>query len=182
MSKYKYPYIKGGKSMVAAVLGASNWISRGGGFNRAVSYYADKYGVDEDELAANIRARQAAGQRGKKSATAGRKFKWFIVCETVWSEANSETLYQDPLVLKGLTKDTVTNRFTDHDYYRTMRNDYGGVYAPSFDHVAIAEFDTRAEAEAALEHWKEYAEQLEAAKSEKAYQALMNSQKLYGGD
>ena len=47
MGEYKYPYIKGGKAMVAAVLGACSYIRETGYFNRAVTYYANKYNVSE---------------------------------------------------------------------------------------------------------------------------------------
>lgn len=47
---YKYPFIKGGKAMVAAVLGACSYIRETGYFNKAVRYYSEKYDVDPDEL------------------------------------------------------------------------------------------------------------------------------------
>jgi hypothetical protein len=71
---YKYPYIKGGKQMVAAVLGACKMISDTGYFNKAVSYYSEKYDVDKEELAKNIRARQAAGQKGRTC-----KYRYYAV-------------------------------------------------------------------------------------------------------
>lgn len=156
MSDYKYPLIKGGKAMVAATLGACSWIRTSGNFNRAISYYANKYGVDRDELEANVRARQAAGQKGRKPATKGRTFKWFLVCEVSWSDAAPEKNYCDPQVLKGLSKKTVERRFVDQDWKKSAMNDYGGSYAPVFHHEAIAEFDSEADALNALPNWQEY--------------------------
>ena len=69
--KYKYPYIAD-PDMYKAVMGACSWIRKDGYFNKAVSYYSRYYGVDADELAAEIRKRQAAGQRGKT-------YSWFVV-------------------------------------------------------------------------------------------------------
>lgn len=68
-----YPYIKD-KNMYAAVMGACSYIRDTGYFHKAVSYYADKYKVDEKELEREIRKRQAAGQKGKT-----RKYKYFVV-------------------------------------------------------------------------------------------------------
>lgn len=70
---YKYPYISD-KKMYAAVMGACSYIRDKGYFNKAVSYYANKYGVDPDELAEEIRKRQGAGQKGKT-----RKYKYYLV-------------------------------------------------------------------------------------------------------
>ena len=151
----KYPYIPD-KRMFAAVMGACSYIRETGYFNKAVSYYADKYSVDEKELAAHIRARQAAGQKGRTSASKGRKYKWFIVCEAVSSEAYPEPTYNSPKIVRGLTPENVERRYTDHDFYRTMKADYGGVYAEQYDHVVIASFDTKEEAEKYLPHWRHF--------------------------
>lgn len=70
---YKYPYIAD-KKMYAAVMGACSYIRETGYFNKAVSYYADKYGVDAAELEAHIRQRQGAGQKGKT-----RKYKYYVI-------------------------------------------------------------------------------------------------------
>lgn len=74
----RYPYISD-KKMYAAVMGACSYIRDKGYFNKAVSYYADKYGVDPDELAKEIRKRQGAGQKGKT-----RKYKYYLVVG--WSD------------------------------------------------------------------------------------------------
>ena len=70
---YKYPYIAD-KKMYAAVMGACSYIRDTGYFNKAVSYYADKYGVDAAELEAHIRKRQGAGQKGKT-----RQYKYYVI-------------------------------------------------------------------------------------------------------
>lgn len=152
MSNYKYPYIPD-KRMYAAVMGACSWIRDSGCFNKAVRYYADKYNVDEEELAMHIRARQAAGQKGKTAASKGRKYKYFLVCETVWCEANGETQYYNPAVVKGLTAKSVVKRYSEHDWNMTVRRDYGGVYAPEYGHEVIGEYATQAEAEEALRQY-----------------------------
>ena len=151
----KYPYIPN-KRMFAAVMGACSYIRETGYFNKAVSYYADKYSVDEKELASHIRARQAAGQKGRTSASKGRKYKWFFVCETIFTDADPVPDYHYPEIVRGLTPQTVERRYSDHDFIRTMREDYGGNYAPSYDHVVIASFNTKEEAEKNLPHWKHF--------------------------
>ncbi len=140
--------------MFAAVMGACSYIRETGYFNKAVSFYADKYGVDEKELARHIRERQAAGQKGRKSASKGRKYKWFFVCKTISTDADPVPVYQYPEIVRGLTPETVKRRYTEHDFIRTMREDYGGNYAPNYHHVVIAAFDTKEEAENNLPHWR----------------------------
>ena len=148
----KYPYIED-KRMYAAVMGACSWIRESGKFNRAVRYFAKKYGVDEEELAAQIRARQGAGQKGKTSVTKGKRYRYFLVSRTVWTEANGEKYFNRPEVLRGLTAETVLRRFAEADEKETARLDYGGAYAPEIDHVVCGEYETRAEAEEALSVW-----------------------------
>ena len=161
----KYPYIPD-KKMYAAVMGACSYIRETGYFNKAVSYYADKYNVNEEELAQHIRARQSAGQKGRESKTKGKKYKYFIVCEAQKCDADGEPYYFHPMILRGLSESTVTERFFEHDLfehdrYRTIQADYGGAYAPYFYHVVIASFNTKAEAEKALPQWKEIAKKQE---------------------
>lgn len=147
---YKYPYIAD-KRMYAAVMGACSYIRETGYFNKAVRYYADKYNVDEDEVAQEIRKRQSAGQKGKKPASKSRKYKYFIVVKSVggWGE---EYRVSEPQILKGLNKSTVLRRFNYEDS-QLQGDDYDIIYS----HWAIAEFDTKTEAEKAFPDWKHYA-------------------------
>ena len=73
--EYRYPYIKD-RDMYAAVMGACSYIRETGYFNKAVSYYARKFGVDRDELEKEIRKRQGAGQKLKNK---GRKYEWVLI-------------------------------------------------------------------------------------------------------
>lgn len=164
MADYKYPYIKGGKAMVAAVLGACSYIRKTGYFNKAVKYYANKYNVDEEELAANIRERQGAGQKGKKSKSQGRKYHWFIVCEQSWSDAEGYSDYYRPQILKGLSEKTIKSRFCESDNKRTMREDTGSSYSPVYNHIVIAEFDSEEQAREAFPKWEELAKEHENKK------------------
>jgi len=149
MSAYKYPYIAD-KEMYAAVMGACSWIREKGYFNKAVDYYAKKYGVDKTELAKHIRERQSVGQKGKTAHNKGKKYKWFIVARTCWTDASGETEYSDFEILKGLSGKSVVRRYSEADWKYTVRMDYGGSYAPVIGHKAIAEFETEEEAEKAL--------------------------------
>lgn len=71
----KLPYIPD-KDLYAAVMGACSWIRESGYFNKATSYYADKYDVDVEEVRRYVRIAQG---RGQKAANAKRKFKWYAV-------------------------------------------------------------------------------------------------------
>lgn len=151
---YKYPYIAD-KRMYAAVMSACKYIRETGCFNMAVRYNAEKFGVDAVELEKEIRKRQSAGQTGKRSRSFGKKYRYFIVVEQVHTDA-SGYVYNDPIILKGLSRESVEKRFSDLDWKRTIRADYGGSYAPVYDHIAIADFDTEEGAKAALPKWKDY--------------------------
>lgn len=63
MSDYKYPYIP--KKYFKPVMFACKLIRENGYFNKAVQTAANYYGVDADEVAKHVRARQGAGQKGK---------------------------------------------------------------------------------------------------------------------
>lgn len=153
MANYKYPYIP--HEYYAAVMFACKMIKEKGYKNKAISTAASYYGVDEDEVRKHVEARAAAGQRGKKSPAAGKKYKYFIVGEFYGNDANG--LNKNPSsirICKGLTKDTVERRFTDADFEFDKRNDYGGSYAPYRLHSVLGEYQTLAEAEQAAKKIK----------------------------
>lgn len=135
---YKYPYIAD-KKMYAAVMGACKWIRESGYFNKAVSYYADRFGVDEDELAKHIRARQGAGQKGKKRGT----YKWFIVLTWESCDADGEGHLVDIDIRKALN-----NKNAKHSWRSYNRaNDYGGNYSAfRFDDI-YGEYESKEMAE-----------------------------------
>lgn len=63
MSGHKYPYIP--KKYYKPVMFACKMIRETGYFNKAINTAARYYGVDADEVAKHVRARQGAGQKGK---------------------------------------------------------------------------------------------------------------------
>ena len=95
MSENKYPYIP--RDYYPAVIQASKMIRKTGWFNKAVSYYAQKYDLDETKLAFHIRKRQGAGQKGKK-ITNPRK----VTDENNvnWINISNNLLYPDSYVAK----------------------------------------------------------------------------------
>ena len=99
--KYKYPYIAD-PDMYKAVMGACSWIRKDGYFNKSVSYYSRYYGVDADELAAEIRKRQAAGQRGKS-----RPMYWWVAYPFYYNGDWGEYDYCPPVVVKGASESNV---------------------------------------------------------------------------
>lgn len=146
MSKYKYPFIAD-KKMYAAVMGACQMICDTGWFNKATGYYADKYGVDEEELKKHIRARQVAG----KKISAKRKYYYFAVEYSMGCE-RSGTDYFVPecaryTVKRGTSADNVRLSLCarDKDY-----NEYADVHW--FGRVVPCE--TLAEATKKVEEWR----------------------------
>lgn len=73
----KLPYIPN-KNLYAAVMGACSYIRETGYFNKAITYYADKYNVDANEVKKYVRIAQGNGQR-IASQKANKKFKWYAV-------------------------------------------------------------------------------------------------------
>lgn len=63
MVEQKYPYIP--KKYFKPVIFACKLIRENGYFNKAIQTAANYYGVDADEVAKHVRARQGAGQKGK---------------------------------------------------------------------------------------------------------------------
>ena len=148
MGEYKYPFIKGGKAMVAATLGACSYIRDTGYFNKAISYYADKYNVDPKKLEENVRARQAAGQRASK---AKRVYHWFAVEYSMGNERNG-CAYFEPLeaqytTARGVSADTVQKRLSAHD-------DYISEYAPCHWFGRVIACDNEQSAKDLVEQWK----------------------------
>lgn len=145
MSEHKYPYVAD-KNMYAAVMSACRYIRKTGYFNKAVSYNAQWYGVDPDELAKEIRKRQAVGQ---KKSTAKRQYKYFLVLSVTESKEGSARSINDIEVVRGISKESVGRRYLDSDFRRTRAADYGGYYAPYYYHDVVGEYDTKEEAEMA---------------------------------
>ncbi len=69
----KLPYIKD-KPLYAAVMGACSYVRETGYFNKATSYYANKYNVDVEDVRKYVRIAQGNGQRGST-----RKYKWYVI-------------------------------------------------------------------------------------------------------
>ena len=148
MNGYKYPYIKGGKDMVAATLGACSWIRKDGYFNKAISYYARKYGVDEEQLAANVRARQGAGQKAANKKQT-RHYRYFAVEYSMGNEADPyfDEYYARYCVKKGLSVESVQKAIG--------KNDDWADYRASWHYFGRIEgFDTEEEAKAKIAEWR----------------------------
>lgn len=64
MTYIKYPYIPN-KKLYAAVMCACSYIRETGYFNKACEYAADKYGVDAEDVASEVRKRQSVGRKNK---------------------------------------------------------------------------------------------------------------------
>jgi len=139
MPNYKYPYVP--KDYYPAVMFACKMIRDNGYFNKAISTAADYYGVDELELERHVRARQGAGQKGKKRGS----MKWFAVIEFHGTDAGGEHRSKQ-FAVRGKSCSTVERRFFKQDMDYNRRNDYGGSYAPYVTHNVFGPFDTESEA------------------------------------
>lgn len=147
---YKYPFIPD-KRMYAAVMGACSYIRDTGYFNKAISYYAHKYGVNESELEKHVRARQGAGQKAANKSKPKRVYKWFAVEYSMGNERNG-ACYFEPLeaqycVARGIRADTVKDRLSKHD-------DYMSEYSPVHWFGRVEECETEEAAYQRISEWK----------------------------
>lgn len=76
----KYPFIP--REYYPAVMFAAKIVREDGTFNRAVEIASEYYGVDPEEVEKHLRARQAAGQKGKKRGS----FSWYVIPYAVYEE------------------------------------------------------------------------------------------------
>ena len=131
--KCRYPYIAD-KEMYAAVMGACSMIREMGYFHKAVSYYASRYGVDEDELAAHIRARQGVGQHGKQRG-AYKNFRYAGRYDVFYKE-NADT----PTTPFDMTLKALNERNARSSLYKKLL----GPFDP-YDYNVEIEFDIEGE-------------------------------------
>ena len=148
MADYKYPYIP--REYYPATMFACKLIHEHGTFNRAIEAAADYYNVDESTLAKHVRARQAAGQKGKKGVTAGKKLKWWFIPryqndphEMCWEVA--------PIVKRGYSKKSIFNTL--------VRNSKTTIWSERFYSYgdAVGPYDTKEDAiKAGRQYMKEH--------------------------
>lgn len=140
MKRHKYPYIP--RDYYPAVMFACRIIRESGNFNRAIRASASYYGVDATLLADHVRKRQGAGQSGRRRGS----YRWFVVRTQSWSEGSGygTSSYE---VVKGLSVDSVSRRFSNRNHRMTVANDYGGAYAPCWSSEVFGPYPTEGEAE-----------------------------------
>ena len=146
----KLPYIPD-KKLYAAVMGACSWIRESGFFNKATNYYADKYGVDADEVKKYVRLAQSNGQKAKAKQAPKKKYYWFAVEFSMGNERNGcnyfEESYADYDVRKGLTADSVCRTISKHD-------DYMSEYEPVHYFGRVERFESKEKAVECVRKWK----------------------------
>ncbi len=142
----KLPYIPN-KRLYAAVMGACSYIRETGYFNKATSYYADKYNVDVDDVRKYVRIAQSNGQKN----AAKRKYHWFAVEFSMGNERNGgcyfEPIYAQCAVKKGVTVESVHRSMSKND-------DYIDEYAPCHWFGRTEQFETKEDAENAISRWR----------------------------
>ena len=147
----KLPYIPN-KKLYAAVMGACSYIRSTGYFNKAISYYADKYDVDEDDIAYYVRIAQSRGQKVSNAKKPARHYLWFAVEYSLGNERNGGAYFDASdaqyAVKKGISAETVQSRMS-------ARDDYKSEYAPVHWFGRVEGFETKEEAEAKCDEWME---------------------------
>ena len=141
----KLPYIPD-KRLYAAVMGACSYIRETGWFNKATSYYADKYGVNVEDVRKYVRIAQGNGQKqGEK-----RKYHWFAVEYSMGNERNGSCYFEPAFaqytVKKGLSAESVQSSISKND-------DFYSEYAAQHWFGRIKPFETQKEAKDAIILW-----------------------------
>lgn len=147
-TSYHYPFVP--RDYYPAVMFACKMIRENGFYNQAISRAASYYGVDESTLEKHVRARQAAGQKGKRRG----KMKWFVCAEICGNDVAGDSPPKYSIV-RGLSRETVMRRFASKDWEFTRKSDYGGSHAPYVLHQVSQAFDTKSQAEDALRELEE---------------------------
>lgn len=147
----KLPYISG-KRLYAAVMGACSYIRETGYFNKAISYYAKKYDVREDDIAKYVRIAQGNGQKAKNKTSPKRKYKWFVI-EYSWGDDYNNTCYFMPeyaeyKVAKGMSLDNVIGRMCEEKNGKNLE------YASIPYTGRVKEFETEHEAMECYSKWR----------------------------
>lgn len=114
----KMPYIAD-KTMFKAVMFACKIIREKGWFNKAVKTASNYYGVDAEELAKHIRARQSVGQtgtmRGKQKIflAIGRTYEGIMYKDEL--KHNGENLIRKIRIVKGFNEDTIKHNLNQEE-------------------------------------------------------------------
>lgn len=147
----KLPYISD-KRLYAAVMGACSYIRKTGYFNKAISYYAKKYDVSEDDIAKYVRIAQGNGQKAKNKVSPKRKYKWFAI-EYSWGDDYNNNCYFMPeyaqyKVAKGMSLDNIIGRMCEE------RNGKRIMEYTSIPYTGrVEEFETERDARECCKNW-----------------------------
>lgn len=136
----KYPWIP--REYYAATMFACKMIRENGYFNKAIDIASSYYGVDYDTLEGHVRARQAAGQRGRRAPNTGKKLKWWYI----------PTLENAPHESCWEVMPTVKRGYSPKSIFRTLvREDNAPLWSEYYKSYgdAVGPFDTKDEAERA---------------------------------
>lgn len=145
MTDYKYPYIP--KEYYAAVMFACKIIRETGQMNRAIKTASRYYKVDAEELEKHVRARQAAGQKGKRRG----KYYWYAV--RYCHENETYNYYEEEHATATVVKAT-----SEKNAIGQIVKKYGSLYdnLPRWVEVGEVEcFDSKEDAEKKVKEWSE---------------------------
>lgn len=112
----KYPFIP--KSLYPAVMFACKLLREGNGFEYSISASAKYYDVDKEELANHVRAREHAGQKGKKRGHYSNYIVEYVVEDSL-AECKRFNEPYNTEVVKALNEKNAVDRVIGSllDYY-----------------------------------------------------------------
>ena len=147
-----YPWIpKEYYSTVMMVVGAYGKSQDEDYLDSLINLYSARAWVDRREVAKHVKARLAVERNIPR---------WFIVAKRLATDG-SEPYYQCPRVMEGWSAEAVVEPYFNSDWKQNTNSDFFDCTYTHQSHEAIAEFDTKEEAESALSMWETFAEKYE---------------------
>lgn len=133
----KMPYIAD-KKLYAATMFAAKMIRENGYFNKDCRVAANYYGVDEDDVAREVRRRQSVGQKNAAKRTP-RKMRWYAVRYAMWSDVGEVMSEKDNYAVvhcynaKNIGNHLPHGGSFDYEYYACYDHDKDVVECTSED-------------------------------------------------
>ena len=124
--------------------------------NQLINLYSTRFWVDRREVAKHVKIRLRAERNIPR---------WFLVAMRIATDG-SEPYYLRPIVMEGWSAEAVVEPYFNFDWKENVNSDFFDYVYTHRSHEAIAEFDTKEEAEDALRaNWEAFAEKHEQEKN-----------------
>lgn len=147
---YTYPYISD-PELYKATIFACKMIRQNGYFNKAVNTAAKYYHVSADDVAAEVRKRQSAGQKKANREKPKKTYSYYAIRFHWYSTYYNEHKPGHEYAVKRATSEA--NARAALPKQGKTDDIYGWAFLPVTDEGYVAAFKTKAEAEEQIKAW-----------------------------